>query len=399
LFSGFEMALAGPTKYLLSLATVVVVTVVLAPLADRTNHTPVALALLLAVLFIATLFGSRPALAASLLAGLTFNFFFLPPYYTFNITQPDNWVAFGAFLITAIVAGQLSSYARRRADESETRRQEIESLYRQLKAAFEQASQAEAFRQSEQLKSALLDAVTHDLRTPLTSIKASVTTLMEKGLVLDTEGREELLEIIDEETDRLNRFIGGMVDLAQLEAGKLSLRRSWCDIDEIVSNAVDRASNSLADHRVTVELDTDLPQIHVDDHSVGEVVYTFLDNAAKYSPKGSDIRVTAVLKDEQNVQIAVDDKGPGIKPSERDRIFDKFYRAADSDIHSTGSGLGLGLAIARGIAESQQGTISVEDGRDGFTTRFVFEVPVSSENGAQPKSGELNGTTSDIGRR
>src|SRR3954468_21663697 len=102
------MALSGPSKYLISLAAVVVVTVALAPFADRTNHTPVALALLLVVLFIATLFGSRPALAASILAGLSLNFFFLPPYYTFNIAQADNWLALGAFLTTAIVAGQLS---------------------------------------------------------------------------------------------------------------------------------------------------------------------------------------------------------------------------------------------------------------------------------------------------
>jgi K+-sensing histidine kinase KdpD len=165
--------------------------------------TTVALALLLVVLIIATIYGSRPALFASLLGVLCFNFFFLPPFYTFTISESQNWIAFGAFLVTAIIAGQLSSYARQRAAESEERRKEIERLYNELQAAFEQASQTEALRRSEQLKSSLLDAVTHDLRTPLTSIKASATTLLEDlrgklskqsfadndSLQLDDEGR------------------------------------------------------------------------------------------------------------------------------------------------------------------------------------------------------------------
>lgn len=184
----------------------------LAPFNAQINSTAISLALLLVVLIVATIFGSRPALLASLVGVLSFNFFFLPPLYTFTIAEPQNWIAFGAFLVTAIITGQLSSYARRRAEESEANRKEIERLYNELQAAFEQASQAEALRRSEQLKSALLDAVTHDLRTPLTSIKASATTLLEdlKGrldeqsptdndsIQLDDEGRREFVEIINE---------------------------------------------------------------------------------------------------------------------------------------------------------------------------------------------------------
>src|SRR5688572_6481039 len=139
-------------------------TALLLPFQTFLNSTTIALALLLVVLFVAALFGSGPAFLASIIGVLCFNFFFLPPYYTFHIADWENWVAFGAFIITALTAGQLSLYARRRAKESEQRRKEIERLYRELQAAFEQASQAEAFRRSEKLKSALLDAVTHDLR-------------------------------------------------------------------------------------------------------------------------------------------------------------------------------------------------------------------------------------------
>ncbi len=138
----------------------------------------VALALLLIVLLIATRFGSRPAYFASILAALCLNFFFLPPFNTLTIADPENWVALIVFMVIALVAGELSARAKTRAEEAEAGRREIERLYEELRGAFGRASQAEALRRSEQLKTALLDAVTHDLRTPLTSIKASVTTLL-----------------------------------------------------------------------------------------------------------------------------------------------------------------------------------------------------------------------------
>ena len=213
---------------LIAVGSVALTTVVLLPFRQYLNSTEVALTLLLVVLFCSTVFGSRAGLASAIAGIVSFNFFFLPPFYTLSISGPENWVAFGAFIITALIAGQLSGYARRRAEESEARQAKIESLYEELKGAFEQASDAEALRRSEKLKSALLDAVTHDLRTPLTSIKASVTTLLNEPerSGLDNESRREFLEIIDEETDRLNAFIEGMVGIAKVEAGAGELRRS-----------------------------------------------------------------------------------------------------------------------------------------------------------------------------
>ena len=147
---------------------------------SHVNATTVALALLLVVLLVATWYGARPAVAASLLGVLCFNHYFLPPFGTLAIAAPDNWIALIAFLVTAITVGQLSARAERRAEEADAGRREIERLYEELRSAFERASHAEALKQSEKLKSALLDAVTHDIRTPLTSIKASVSTLLEE---------------------------------------------------------------------------------------------------------------------------------------------------------------------------------------------------------------------------
>lgn len=370
----------GWAKNLVSVATVLIVTAVLAPFADTMNHTTVALALLLAILFIAAGFGRRRALGASILAILCFNFFFLPPYYTFSITDPQNWVAFSAFLMTALVAGQLSSYARRRTDEAERQRLEIEKLYRELQDAFEQASEAEALRRSERLKSALLDAVTHDLRTPLTSIKASATSLLEdkREKVLDAEAAVELLEIINEEADRLNDFIERMVGLAKIEARSMHLRKALVPVREVLESALDRARMQLAPFTLDLRIEAGLPDIFVDAASMSEVAYSLLDNAAKYSPKGSKIGVTASLAGTV-IEIAIEDQGRGIPAAMREKVFEKFVRVPEGAVPSTASGLGLGLAIARGIVESQGGTIRIEDGTHGYSTRIVFGLPVGGE--------------------
>jgi K+-sensing histidine kinase KdpD len=365
-------------NYLISIAAVAVVTALLSPFALQINITTIALVLLLVILFIATAFGSRPAFLASLLAVLCFNFFFLPPLHTFTISDPQNWIALAAFLITALTAGQLSSYARRRAEESEKRREEIERLYHELQSVFDKASQAEALRQSEKLKSALLDAVTHDLRTPLTSIKASITALLNdrRDELLGEEGQSEFLEIINEESDRLNEFIEGMVALAKIEAGAMHLRKNWSAVEEIINNALDRAKNHLAGNHIIVEIERELPNVLVDAASLSEVVYTLLDNAAKYSPPDSTIRISARRKDSDKVEVSVEDQGRGIATAMREKVFDKFSRA--EEVHRA-TGLGLGLAIARGIVESQGGKIWIEDGEDGYKTKVVFQVPVGDE--------------------
>jgi K+-sensing histidine kinase KdpD len=360
--------------------TVFLVTAAFLPFREFLTPTEVALTLLLVVLFASTLFGSTSGLVASVAAIACFNFFFLPPFHTFDISGAENWIAFGTFVITALIAGQLSGYARRRAEESEARQREIERLYDELRSVFEQASEAEALRKSEKLKSALLDAVTHDLRTPLTSIKASVTTLIEdsREKVLDGESKQEFLEIIDEETDRLNEFIEGMVGIAKIEADAMSLHKRAASVEEIIGNAVERAKRVTGDHSVEVDIVADLPNVYADASSISEVVYTLIDNAAKYSAGGTKIRIAAGKADTQ-VWISVEDQGKGIEPGMRERVFDKFFRAGEQDIHRTGSGLGLGLAIAKGIVESQGGSIRIEDGDDGFVTRFVVDLPVSNE--------------------
>src|SRR5437764_772422 len=182
------------TDYLWAAVGIAAVTVLLLPVRGDINSTTVGFAYLLSIVFVAILWGSAPALLASVLGVLSFNFFFLPPFHTFTIADPQNWVALTAFFVTALAVGQLSARAKQRAVEAEAGRKRIKHLYEELQQAFDRASEAEALKRSERLKSALLDAVTHDIRTPLTSIKASATLLLE-----DREATEQIERLTSEE--------------------------------------------------------------------------------------------------------------------------------------------------------------------------------------------------------
>ena len=357
-------------RYGVAVLGVAIVTLLLEPYHARLNSTTVALAFLLIVLFSATFFGRNPALLSSSLAMLCFNYFFLPPVHTWTISEPQNLVAWGAFTITAVIAGELSAYARRRAREAER-------LYQELQNAFETASQAEALRQSEKLKSALLDAVTHDLRTPLTSIKASVTMLLEENsaeaihVTLERESRHELLEVIDEETDRLNNFVESMVEVAKLEAGEFSLRKSEIEVAEIIEHSLQRAAHLTANHLLKLNLSKKLEPISVDKKAISEAIYNLIENAVKYSPKGTTIKIDVKIVAD-NLRVSVEDEGQGIAENERDKVFQKFYRGDKS-----AKGFGMGLAIVRGIIEAHSGNIWIEKGKIG--AKFVFELPTNNQ--------------------
>jgi Osmosensitive K+ channel histidine kinase len=317
---------------------------------------------------------------------LCFNFFSLPPLGTFTIAATDNWIALFAFLIIAVTAGQLSARAKKRAEEAESGKREIGRLYAELREAFERASHAEALRQSEKLKSALLDAVTHDLRTPLTSIKASITTLLDEHrgeplVALDRESRLEMMEVIDEESDRLNRFINGLIELARIEAGELQLRRRWSVVDEIISAALTRAEPITRQHRIEVDVEKELPAVRIDERAVSEVVYTLIDNAAKYSAPGSRICLSAHRAENDLIRMSVEDEGRGVPQDVRERVFDKFFRATrDGDVSTREpSGTGMGLAIAKGIVEAHAGRIWIEPAAGGKGTRVVFTLPIGDE--------------------
>jgi len=367
-------------KYVAAAATVAPIVIVLRLLS--VSYAGIAAPLLLLdVVVVARLWGTGPALVAAASGAGAYSYYFLPPA-GFGIEDAEDWIAFVTFIVTAVIAGELASRAERRAAEAQAGRQEIERLYQELQSAFERASEAEAARRNEQLKAALLDALTHNLRTPLTSIKAAVTALIRSGVwspasELSSEGRRELLQVIDEESDRLNRFIEGLSTPDTEPVPPIHLRA--IEVDELVRSGLHRAETVIRDHRVNVAMAEATPAVSVDAASIVEVIYILLDNASKYSPAGTTISVRAARDDERSVQISVSDEGPGIPEHLRERVFEKFFRVPARESHDPNrGGIGLGLPIARRLIETQGGRIWIEAAASGGTA-VVLTLPVAAD--------------------
>jgi K+-sensing histidine kinase KdpD len=369
-----------PVRYLIATITVALPIAVLEKLRPELTQTSIALILVPPVILVAVTQGRGPALYASTLVGLSFNFFFIGPYYSFLITRPEDVVAFIVFVSTAVLVGQLSSRLEKRVLLTEKQSQELVHVRGKFERAAAQAAEADALRKSEQLKTALLDAVTHDLRTPLTSIKAAISTIRAESV--SPEVQRELFEVIEEESDRLNHFIQGMMDLAKLQAGEVTLASRNVAPEEMVEDALLRAGPLLEGHPVEVNIASGLPSPKVDPRLISQVIFTLLENAAKYSGASAKITVS-VRQKENNICFAVDDEGPGIPSELRGKVFDKFFRAGLQP------GLGMGLAIARGIVQAHGGKIWIEDGPERRGTSVQFMVPLSDAPAIQTSKNDV----------
>jgi two-component system sensor histidine kinase KdpD len=237
--------------------------------------------------------------------------------------------------------------------------------------ALEALSKNRAEQEHERLRSALLDSVTHEFRTPLTSIKASVTTLL-SGAILEDQGRRELLTVIDEETDRLNRLVGEASEMAQLDSGMFKLDLQPHSISEALETAVQDAKAALDGHPVEVVASETLPKVRIDLPRIREVVMHLLENAGKYSSPGIPIKITSEVKGDRLV-TSIADRGPGIDSFEQSLIFEKFYRGQNQ--RYTAPGTGMGLAIAKVIVEAHGGTIGVVS-QLGSGSVFSFSLPL-----------------------
>ena len=447
------------------------------------NPTTVALTLLLAILAVSTVWGIAVAVFMSIAAMLSFNYNFLPPVGRFTIADPQNWVAFFAFLVVSVLASHLSSRARQKAEDASGRRREIEKLYtfsqgllesgnvihllnripsqivnifevgaaavllaekqkiyrsgpvipsldlETLKAivirdeplidadnstcfaplrlgvrpmgslgisgtilsrqtleavatlvaiaierarAIEQLGLTEAARESERLRTALLDSVTHALRTPLTSIKASVTNLLSNQRLTDGQ-RQELLTIINEESDRLSRLVGEAGEMARLDAGEVELRIEAHPIKDVINAALAQCKTVLGDRVVTVHVTPDLPRVRVDLERAREALVHLIENANQYSPADQPITITAEGK-RDFVVTSVADRGDGIAEPEQSLVFEKFYRGKNQRYLVKGTG--MGLPIVKAIIEAHGGSLSLTSQR-GQGSVFSFTLPVA----------------------
>jgi two-component system sensor histidine kinase KdpD len=470
-----------PTRVAGAIGAVLLVTLVFRAIAVA-NATTVGFAYLIAILLVAAAWGLSESVAASIAATVCFSYFFLPPVGTFAIADPENWIALFTFLISALIASQLSDRAKRRTIEAKTRQVEMERLYALSRAIMlmdpaqsvggyitrevariceipavalydrntesvhyegteeltylqsklrdaaltgspwkdedkgilftpislggqctgsvaiqggilsdpalhalvnliaitmenarsrEIATRAQAARQSEEFKSTLLDGLAHEFKTPLTSIKAAASALLASN-VSDAAQRQELLTIVDQEAERLTRLVTGATHLARVEAGKIQLDRQMHSIESLIAGALEEMEPRLDGRSIQKFIRPDLPAIHIDMELMQLALRQLLDNAVKYSPQRSPIRISAALEDE-NLVITVHNRGEVLSKGEQARVFDKFYRGMN--VRNQVAGTGMGLSIARDILLAHGGDVRLDSSTDRGT-EFQLTMPL-----------------------
>jgi two-component system, OmpR family, sensor histidine kinase KdpD len=455
---------------------------------------------LTAIVAVAVRYGLWPSLLASVASSLSYDFFFLPPLYTFSIADPSNIAAFALFTFVAVVVSNLAAKGQVQAVSAHQRVRNLESLYafsrklagagtlddvlwatafqiasmlmvrvvlllpeagslavkagyppedaldaadlaaarwawekdrragresdalpgakwlfipmrtgrggigilgiardqpgpllrgeqkRLLDALIDQGALAiervhlvddiervKRTAETDRLRSALLTSISHDLKTPLAAVLGAASALRDLAKALDEGARSELLATIIEESERLNRFIANLLDMTRLESGAVVPNAALHDIGEIVGSALERARKILVNHKVELRLSEELPMLAVDPVLLEQVLFNLLDNASKYAPPGSIIRIRG-WRDGDTVVIEILDEGSGVPAGDLERIFEKFYRVKKGG--SVLAGTGLGLAICRGFVEALHGTIAAHNRSDGAGAAFAVRLPV-----------------------
>ena len=310
-----------------------------------------------AVVAVAVLYGLAYAIPVSVASMLTFNFLFLPPVHTLALHDSANWVALAVYIAVAVVVSELATRSRRLARE---------------------AVEAETLRQSDAVKTAVLRAVSHDLRSPLTAIRTASEGLDNPAFELSKAERNELFEAIRVEVGRLERLVDNLLDLSRLEAGPALRKPELWTIDTLLARALDQLG--VAGDRVDVTAAPDLGPIRVDATHVERVLVNLLENALKFSSPSDPVEVVATTES-GHVVVRVRDRGPGVAEADRERIFDAFERG-----NGAGQGSGLGLAIARGFAEANGGRVWVEPAAAGSGgSTFVLALPAVVESAVPPR--------------
>jgi len=363
------------------MGSVALCTAVVYPL--RTIAPPVSAGVvyMLGVLIVSTYWGLWPGLLTSLASALAFNFFHIPPEGTLDVAKGENWVALVLFLAVAAIASSLAEQSRARAREAEARRRQANLA---VQAAFAllldrerlQAAtiETEALRRSDEVKTTLLRAVSHDLRSPLTAIMAAGEALA--GEAISEADRRALAAAVSGEATRLSGLVDKLLDLSRLEAGQAQPRPDWCSIDEVVAAAVDDLGPR--GELVRVSLDDDLPFVRADAAQLERAIANLLENAVRFSSGGEALVKARALGD--RVVIRVVDRGPGIPPEDLDIVFEPFYQRSE-DRPQEGSG--LGLAIVRGLVEVNGGRVWAES-VPGQGTTFVVEMPLEQDAAPPP---------------
>lgn len=325
------------------------------------------LSLFLLIVVATTAIGGRvPGITAALVAPLLANWYLIPPYHTLRINNRENILELSVFLSTAAIVAAYVSVAARRADEAEAARRETYALAEEAARLRKIALEAEVLTRADELRTAILRAVSHDLRTPLASIKASVSSLRQSDVDWSAEDMAEFLASIEDDTDGLNRVVTNLLDLSRLEAGVLRPVMEEVSLEDVVPMVV-RAFPRDAD-RIDVMLTGNETEVVVDSALLERVLVNLVQNALKWSPPGSRVAVRTGRAGHL-VSVDVVDHGPGIPADVREVVLQPFHRLGDA---TTAGGVGLGLAIADRMVHAMDGRLEMADTPGGGLTVSVW---------------------------
>jgi K+-sensing histidine kinase KdpD len=348
-------------------------TALIYPLRQITPAVSTGVVYMLAVLVISIYWGFWLGLFTAVASAAAFNFFHIPPTGNLDVANGENWVALAVFLTAAAIVSSLAEQSRARQREAEQGRGEASRAMQattallldreRLQAA---TIETEALRRSDDVKTALLRAVSHDLRSPLTAIIAAGEALSSERV--EDGDRRALADAVTAEAARLSRLVDKLLDLSRLEGGHAKPRPDWCSIEEVVAAAVEDLGERGA--LVRVSLEHDLPFVRADAAQLERAIANLLDNAVRFSAGEQALVRARALGD--RLAIRVVDRGPGISHGDLERVFEPFYQGAGDRPHE---GSGLGLAIVRGLVEVNGGRVWAES-TPGQGTTFVVEVPL-----------------------
>jgi K+-sensing histidine kinase KdpD len=370
-----ELRTPAPVKgTAVGLALVVAVSAALLPARSEISLAVPALLLVTAVVVAALVGGRRASVITALAAAFAVNLVFIRPYWTLNIAIVDDVVAFAVFTGVGLAVGTLVAAQARRRQVAEERARELQALTERLERVqaererlAEEATRVAVLEQVDEQRAALLRSVSHDLRTPLSVIQAVTSDLL-AGPGYDPATRDELLDLVLDEAQRLDRIVANLLSLSRIETGALRPERQAVDLGELVRACAARLDRLFAHAAVKLELREDLPFADADYSQIDQVVTNLLQNAARHAPGGSTILVGAEPDPRGMIRVFVEDEGGGIPPGAGDHVFDAFWHGDDT------SSSGIGLAICKAIVEAHGGTIGVESS-PGEGARFVFTLP------------------------
>ena len=290
-----------------------------------------------------------PVILSAVVSALVWNFFFIPPRYTFHISTTEDVFLFTMYFVIAVLHAIL--------------------MYK-IKQLQKQTLEREEKNNTLKLYNTLLNSLSHELKTPIATIIGASDNLLTANGKLTAENKQSLLSDISVASLRLNQQVQNLLNISRLESGTIQLKKDWCDISELIYKTIDRLGEYSKHHVLNIELLDNLPLFKLDEGLMEQVLYNLIFNAITYTPEASIITIKAECKEHKYCTITIEDDGQGFPESEIGKVFDKFYRLD----HSKTGGTGLGLSIAKGFVEAHNGTILLENAALGGA-RFVITIP------------------------